>query len=275
MKLNLKRPLAIFDIESTGINPRLDRIIDLAFVIMFPDGRREQHTFRVNPEIPIPAEATAIHHITNADVADALPFRKVAGRILELIAGCDLGGFNVIRFDIPMLVEEFARAGYAFNPEERCVVDVQRIFHKKEPRNLEAALAFYCNQPHPDAHGALADTLATVAVLEAQLEKYTDLPSSVEALNQFCSPPRDAAWADRSGKLKWVNGELLINFGAANFGQKLKDLVQTNPKFLQWILKSDFPVDTKQIVADALEGRLPDPPVVTETLNPGENAPNF
>ncbi len=260
MNLRLDRPLVVLDIESTGINPRQDRLIDLALVTVHPDGRREERTFRVNPEIPIPPEATAIHHITNADVVGAPTFRQAAPRILEALAGCDLAGFNIARFDLPMLAEEFARAGVAFDVDGRRVVDVQRIFHKKEPRDLSAALAFYCGELHLGAHGAEADARATAAVLDAQLATYPDLPRTVEALDQFCNPPRDPSWADRAGKLKWVGGELRINFGTANFGQPLKDLARANPKFLLWILKSDFPADTKQIVAGILEGRFPAPP---------------
>ncbi|MCX6991778.1 MAG: 3'-5' exonuclease [Kiritimatiellaeota bacterium] len=263
-QLKLERPLAVLDIESTGINPRMDRIIDLAIVKLFPDGRREQHVFRVNPEIPIPAETTAIHNITNADVAHAPPFRQMAAAILEILADCDLGGFGVVRFDIPMLAEEFARAGVEFNPDNRRIVDAQRIYHKKEPRDLSAALTFYCGEMHLGAHGAEADALATLAVLEAQLQKYADLPHSLDELDKYCNPPRNPAWADRTGKLKWQNGELLINFGVQNIGRKLKDLVRDNPKFLMWILKSDFPADTKRIVADALEGRFLTPPALTE-----------
>ena len=264
LNLKLERPLAVLDIESTGLNPRMDRIIDLAIIKLFPDGRREQHTFRVNPEIPIPAETTAIHHITNADVAHVPPFREVAAAILEVLADCDLGGFNVVRFDVPMLAEEFARAGFQFDLDNRRIVDAQRIYHKKEPRDLSAALSFYCGEMHLGAHGAEADTLATVAVLEAQLQKYTDLPRSMDELDKYCNPPRNPAWADRMGKLKWQNGELLINFGVQNIGRKLKDLVRDNSKFLKWILKSDFPADTKRIVADALEGRLPVQPAAKE-----------
>jgi len=262
--LKLERPLAVLDIESTGINPRMDRIIDLAIVKLFPDGRREQHVFRVNPEIPIPAETTAIHRITNADVAHAPPFRQKAAEILAILEDCDLGGFGIARFDLPMLAEEFARAGFAFDPDSRRVVDAQRIYHKKEPRDLSAAVTFYCGTMHLGAHGAEADALATLEVLEAQLQKYGDLPHSPEELDKYCNPPRNPAWADRAGKLIWQNGELLINFGVKNIGQKIKDLARDNPKFLLWILKSDFPSDTKRIVADALEGSFPAPPAAKE-----------
>lgn len=258
--LKLERPLVFLDIESTGINPRLDRIIELAVIKIFPDGRREEHVFRLNPEIPIPPEATAIHHIANADVAYAPPFRQIAQQLLEILADCDLGGFGVARFDAPMLMEEFARAGLAFNPDERRIVDAQRIYHQKEPRDLSAALFFYCGEKHAGAHGAVADALAALAVLEAELQKYPDLPRSVAELDKYCNPPRNPAWADRTGKLKWAQGELVINFGTQKIGQKLKDLSRADPKFLQWILKSDFPADTKRLVAEALEGRFPPPP---------------
>jgi len=160
---------------------------------------------------------------------------------------------------VPMLTEEFARAGFAFPAADCQVVDVQRIYHKKEPRDLTAALFFYCGETHAGAHGAEADALATLKVLEAQFKKYADLPQTIESLDAYCNPDRNASWVDKSGKLKWVNGEVVINFGVQNTGRKLRELAQNNAKFLKWILKSDFPCDTKKIVADALEGKFPVP----------------
>lgn len=254
---NLKKPLAIIDIESTGTNPRQDRIIDLAIVKLMPDGTRQTHVFRCNPGIPIPAEVEAIHHISNTDVADAPLFVIRAEQVFELLKDCDLGGFGIVRFDIPMLTEEFARAGFEF-PAPGCrVVDAQRIYHKKEPRDLTAALFFYCGAAHPGAHGAEADALATLAVLESQFGKYADLPRNLDDLDAYCNIERNPAWADKTGKLKWADGEIIINFGAQNIGRKLRALARDNPKFLKWILKSDFPGDTKKIVADALEGKFP------------------
>ncbi|NLB59777.1 MAG: 3'-5' exonuclease [Lentisphaerae bacterium] len=258
--LKLDKPLAVFDIESTGTNPRQDRIIELAIIKLSPNGQSETFTFRINPQIPIPAEATEIHHITNADVADCPSFQEAAPQIMNILNGCDLAGFGVIRFDIPLLAEEFIRAGYNFDPDGFRVLDAQRIYHQKEPRDLTAAVAFYCGQFHLGAHGAEADARATLAVLEAQLNKYKDLPRTLDELNAYCNPPRHPTWADRTGKLKWAEGELVINFGAQFNGQKLRELAQSNAKFLRWILKSDFPSDTKRIVADALEGRFPAPP---------------
>lgn len=260
LPFKLKRPLAVFDIESTGTNPRRDRIIDLAFVKIFPGGETERHVFRVNPEINIPAEATAIHGIADEDVADAPPFRKPAPEILEMLRDCDLAGFGIIRFDIPLLIEEFSRAGLQFDDRERRVIDAQRIFHRKEPRDLTAALSFYCGRDHAGAHGAEADALATLSVLEAQCAKYPELPQTIDGLDDYCRPPTDPSWADRTGKLRWKQGEIVINFGAQHIGRKLRDLAQNNPNFLKWLLKSDFPSDTKDIVANALENKFPEPP---------------
>ena len=268
----LDKPLAVFDIESTGTNPRLDRIIDLAIIKVHPNGKRETFTFRFHPEIPIPPETTAIHHISDADVANCPRFREQATRIMEVLNGCDLAGFGVTRFDIPLLAEEFVRAGFTFDLDGFRVLDAQRIYHKKEPRDLTAAVAFYCDKPHSGAHGAEADALATLDVLDAQFRKYPDLPQTMDKLNTYCNPPRNPAWADRAGRLKWVNGELVINFGAQYIGRKLRDLAQNNAKFLKWILKSDFSSDTKKIVANALEGRFPPTPAETKSEDAKSNA---
>lgn len=257
---NLKRPLAFLDIESTGANPRQDRIIELAIVKLLPAGGRATHVFRFNPGMLIPPEAEAIHHISNAAVAQCPLFAARAGEIFELLKDCDLAGFAILRFDILMLAEEFARLGLAFPAADCRIVDAQRIYHQKEPRDLRAALWFYCAEEHRNAHGAEPDALAAIKVLEAQLEKYQDLPQTIDELAGFCASKRNAAWVDKTGKLKWVSGEIVINFGLQYTGQKLRDLARDNPKFLKWILKSDFPFDTKQIVANALEGKFPGRP---------------
>jgi DNA polymerase III subunit epsilon len=262
--LNLDRPLVVFDIEATGVNKRFDRIIDLAILKIFPDGRQETHEFRVNPEMPIPAEATAIHGITDADVKDARPFKDVARRVAEVLEDCDLAGYNITGYDIPLLCEEFARAGVPFDADGRRVVDAQRIFHKKVPRDLPAALAYYCEEMHIDAHAALGDAQATFKVLQAQLQRYGDLPRNVDELDAFCNP-RDPAWVDRTGRLKWVDGEVTINFGKKQ-GQKLRDIVQNEQSFLNWMLKSDFPRDTLEIVRNAMAGKYPEKK--PETLKP-------
>lgn len=253
--LKLDRPLAVFDIESTGTNRRADRIIDLAVVKIHPDGRTESHTFRVNPEMPIPPESTVIHGITDADVKDAPTFKQVARQVEDLLKDCDLAGFNITGFDIPVLQEEFLRAGLVFDMENRRVLDAQRIFHKRVPRDLPAALAFYCGEMHLDAHDAMADVDATIRVLRGQLERYTDLPRSMDGLDEFCNP-RDPKWVDRAGKLKWDGDEAVLNFGKKQ-GRKLRDLVRDEPSFLEWMLKSDFPRETLEIVQNALKGKFP------------------
>ncbi|MEI6971930.1 MAG: 3'-5' exonuclease [bacterium] len=254
--LALTRPLAVLDIEATGLNARADRIVEICVVKMSPGGGQEVHTFRVNPEVPIPAEASAVHGITNVDVVDCPTFETIAPQLNALLADCDLSGYNAINFDIPMLAEEFLRARIRFNLDGRRIVDAQRIFHKKEPRDLLAALMFFCGEKLQGAHGAEADALATAKVLDAQLARYTDLPRTVEALDEFCNP-RDPAWADRSGRLKWVGNEVVINFGQKK-GMPLTALAKSDAKYLKWILRGDFPRDTQEIVQRVLDtGTIP------------------
>jgi DNA polymerase-3 subunit epsilon len=262
-RLDLKRPLAFLDIEATGVSPRGDRIVELAIIKLMPDGTRVARTWRINPEMPIPAESTRIHGITDDDVAHAPTFRELAPQLYEILDGCDIGGYNVSRFDIPMLVEEFQRAGLKFDTESRGVVDVQRIFHRNEPRDLEAAVRFFCDKPHDDAHGAEADTRATIDVFEAQLQRYTDLPRTVEELDEYCNP-REPDWVDKIGRLKWRNGTVVLNFGRKK-GTPLKEIVETDPGFIKWMLRSDFPADVKEIVEDAVGGKWPEPPPPPES----------
>ena len=226
----ISRPFAVFDIESTGANPRNDRLIDLAIIKITPAGTREVHIFRVNPQMPIPPEATAIHGITDGDVADCPIFCDVASRVVDVLDGCDLGGFNIVRFDIPLLIAEFQRCNVVFDAENRRIIDAQRIFHRREPRNLAAALAFYCQEEHVNAHGAEADAVATIQVLEGQFGMYSDLPRDFDDLDLYCNP-RDPSWADRSGRLRWSNGEVVLNFGKKS-GQPLRRLAAEDPGFL-------------------------------------------
>ena len=264
--LRTDRPLAFFDIESTGTNVRADRIIDLAIVKLFPDGHREEHTFRVNPERPIPPEASAVHGTCDQDVKACPTFSQVATQVAALFEGCDLGGYNILRFDIPMLIEEFKRAGLAFSMEGRRVVDPQRIFHQREPRDLTAALHFYCGELHLGAHGALDDVIATMQVLAGQYQRYADLPQDINALSEYCNP-RDPSWLDSAGRLKWVSGEATINFGRKQ-GARLRDLADQDPSYLRWILGSDFPPDVKAVVSNVLKGKFPTPPVAASGSNP-------
>ncbi len=247
--------MAVLDLETTGTNRVRDRIIDLALVIIRPDEKRETFTYRVNPGIPIPPAATNIHGIRDEDVADAPSFKDQAPEIRSRLEGCDLAGFNAARYDIPLLCEEFARAGIPFSMEGRRIVDAQILFHLKEPRDLSAALMYYCGAKHDGAHGALDDVEATIQVLEAQLERYPDLPRTVRELDALCNP-READWVDQGGRLKWEGDEIVINFGAKG-GIRLRDLVQKDTGYLNWMLTRDFPEEVKAIIRGALNGQYP------------------
>lgn len=257
--LKLTRPLVVFDIESTGVSPRKDRIIELAAIKLMPNGEEISKCWLMNPSVPIPPETTAIHGISDEIVKDCPTFADKAEEIFEFFRDCDLSGFNADRFDIPCLEEEFARVGMAFAPSARKHVDVQRIYHKKEPRDLSAAVRFYLGRNHDGAHGAEADTRATLEVLKAQMAKYTDLPQTVEEMDEYLVP-HDPLNADRAGTLRWKDGELTINFGKKK-GESLKKLLLNEPNYLKWILKGDFDTEVRMIIKDLLDnGRLPPAP---------------
>lgn len=257
--LKLTRPLVVFDIESTGVSPRKDRIIELAAIKLMPNGEEISKCWLMNPTVPIPPETTAIHGISDEIVKDCPTFADKAKEIFEFFRDCDLSGFNADRFDIPCLEEEFARVGMAFAPSARKHVDVQRIYHKKEPRDLSAAVRFYLGRNHDGAHGAEADTRATLEVLKAQMAKYTDLPQTVDEMDEYLVP-HDPLNADRAGTLRWKDGELTINFGKKK-GESLKKLLLNEPNYLKWILKGDFDTEVRMIIKDLLDnGRLPPAP---------------
>lgn len=257
--LKLVRPLVVFDIESTGVSPRKDRIIELAAIKLMPNGEEISKCWLMNPSVPIPPETTAIHGISDEIVKDCPTFADKAKEIFEFFRDCDLSGFNADRFDIPCLEEEFARVGMAFAPSARKHVDVQRIYHKKEPRDLSAAVRFYLGRNHDGAHGAEADTRATLEVLKAQMAKYADLPQTVDEMDEYLVP-HDPLNADRAGTLRWKDGELTINFGKKK-GESLKKLLLNEPNYLKWILKGDFDTEVRMIIKDLLDnGRLPPAP---------------
>ncbi|MBR6022682.1 MAG: 3'-5' exonuclease [Kiritimatiellae bacterium] len=257
--LVLDRPLVFFDLEATGLNKRLDRIVSIALVRFAPDAPPEQHYYLLNPQIAIPAEASAIHGITDEDVADAPTFPELAPTLLRHFQNADLAGYYIVGYDIPLLQEEFARAGHRFEIGSRRILDVQKIYFRREPRDLSAAVRFYCGHEMENAHDALADILATVEVFSGQFRRYGDLPLDMDALNAYCDQ-RDPTWVDRSGRLRWVNGQVTLNFGRFQ-GLVLRDVIRNDPNLVAWILKSDFPADTKEIVRRARDtGVYPAPP---------------
>jgi len=243
--LPLERPLVVFDTETTGTNSRSDRIIEIACVKIHPDGRREDWVRRFQPGIPIPPGSTAIHGITDADVANAPRFRDAASELAAFLEGCDLAGYNIAGFDLPVLRAEFLRAGVPFEVTDRRLVDAQRIFFSREPRHLSAAARFYCQTDHDGAHGALADAEMTLRVFAGQLVRYAELPRSVGELHDmFCAGIDQDL--DPEGRFRLVNGEPTVNFGK-NRGRLLKDITREEPGFLRWIIKGDFSEPVKQI----------------------------
>jgi DNA polymerase III subunit epsilon len=243
--LALDRPLVVYDTETTGTNSRFDRIIEIACLKIHPDGRRDQYVRRLNPGIPIPPGSTAIHGITDADVAEAPRFRDVAAELAAFLEGADLGGYNMTGFDLPVLRAEFLRAGMTFDIAQRRFVDAQRIFFAREPRHLAAAARFYCQTDHAGAHGALADAEMTLRVLEGQLVRYADLPHTVAELHDaFCAGLDQDM--DPEGRFRLINGEPTVNFGK-NRGRLLRDVSREEPGFLRWILKGDFSEPVKEI----------------------------
>lgn len=253
MRLTLERPLVIFDVETTGTDPMADRIIEIALVKIRPDGGRDLLERRVHPGMPIPAGSTAIHGITDADVADLPPFGAIAAEVAAFVEGCDLGGYNAIKFDIPVLQAELRRAGLDLTLAGRALVDPQRIFFLKEPRDLSAALRLYCGRDLVGAHGALADAEATVDVLLGQLERYPDLPVTPAGISDLLSE----GLLDPEGKLRWRDGEAVIGFGK-NRGQTLREISERTPEYLRWMISASFSDEVKSIARDALNGKFPE-----------------
>lgn len=255
--LSLQRPLVVFDLETTGTDPTSDRVVEISVLRIEPDGSRRARTRRINPERPIPPQATAIHGIGDEDVRESPTFRQVARSLLEWLEGADLAGFNVLRFDLPLLDREFRECGLDLGLGRRKVVDAMVIFHRKEPRDLTAAVRFFLGREHEEAHGAEADVAATLEVLEAQLERYPDLPANVEELDAWTRPAR-ANGAAAPAKFRWQDGEWVFAFGKHN-GVTLRQVATENAGYLEWILQADFPDDAKKLVEGALRGNFPEP----------------
>ena len=245
MKLNLTRPLVFFDLETTGTSITRDRIVEISYIKVFPDGTSEEKCRRINPEMHIPEASTAIHHITDDDVKDAATFRQIAVSLNEQLEDCDIAGYNSNKFDVPLLVEEFARAGVNFQIAGRRFVDVQNIFHKMEQRTLVAAYRFYCGKELTDAHSALADTRATYEVLLGQLDRYAELGNDVDRLAEFSRAGRGVDLASRV--VLNDKDEPVFNFGKHK-GRPVKEVFRTERSFYSWIMQGDFPKNTKDVL---------------------------
>ncbi len=245
MQLNLTKPICFFDLETTGINITSDRIVEISILKVYPNGKEERKTWRVNPEMPIPKEVTEIHGISDADVADKPTFKALAKEVYNMIKDSDLGGFNSNRFDIPLLAEEMLRAEVDFDMKNRQSVDVQTIFHKMEQRTLSAAYKFYCDKSLDDAHSAEADTNATYEVLKAQLEKYDDLENDTKFLAEFSSRKK---FADFAGFIAYnKKGEECFSFGKHK-GKLVTEVLEKEPGYFGWLLNADFPLYTKKVL---------------------------
>jgi DNA polymerase-3 subunit epsilon len=255
--LILRRPLVFLDLETTGLNHASDRIVEISMVKVYPDGRRESLTRRVNPGMPIPPESTRIHGISDADVAAAPRFAEIAAEVLAFIGESDLAGFNILRFDLPVLHRELALAGQRLDMTGRAVVDAQVIYHRKVPRDLAAAYRFYCGKELHDPHTARADVEACVEILDAQLAAYPDLPRSPGELAEAFGG-RDQTAIDPEGRFTWDGDVPVVAFGPEGIrGRPLREVAERDPGFLQWVLRKDFGPEVKAIARAALEGKFP------------------
>ena len=244
MKLKLERPLVFFDLETTGTNPSTDRIVEISLIKVMPDGREMEHSHRINPGIPIPASSTAIHHITDADVANEPKFSDIAAKLNKWLEGCDMAGYNSNKFDVPLLMEEFKRAGIPFDTSGRRFVDVQNIFYAMEPRTLVAAYRFYCGKDLEGAHSATCDTHATYEVLMSQLDRYEDLQNDVEKLSKI----GQKRTLDLAGRIaEDENGNPVSNFGKYK-GQKVEDVFKRDIGYYSWMMQGEFPQNTKDVI---------------------------
>ena len=245
MQLQLHKPICFFDLETTGTNVVSDRIVEIAILKILPNGTKEANTWLVNPEMKIPAEAAAIHGITDEKVADAPTFKQLAKEIYAWVKDSDLAGFNLDRFDIPLLAEEMLRADVDFDMKNMQSVDVQTIFHKMEKRTLAAAYQFYCDKELEAAHSATADTNATYEVLLAQLDRYPELENNVKSLSEFSSRKQAV---DFAGFIVYdEDGDEAFSFGKHK-GKKVTDILATEPGYFGWILNADFPLYTKKVL---------------------------
>ena len=248
MQLNLKKPIIFFDLETTGVDPAKDMIVEISLVKVKPNGEKEVKTRRINPQMPIPAEATAVHGITDADVAACPSFKEISKSLYAYVEGCDFAGYNSNKFDIPVLVEEFLRAGIDVDFSKTRFVDVQNIFHKMEQRTLVAAYKFYCDKDLENAHSAEADTMATYEILMSQLDRYSnELKNDIGFLADFSSRNRNV---DFAGRIVYNDrGDEVFNFGKHK-GRQVAEVFREEPSYYSWMMNGDFPLHTKKVITE-------------------------
>ncbi len=253
MRLNLKNPIIFFDLETTGINIASDRIVEISYLKIDLNGNESSKTLRLNPEMPIPEKVVAIHGISNEDVKDAPTFNEVAKSVARDFEGCDLGGYNSVRFDIPLLAEEFLRAGVDIDLKRRKFVDVQVIFMKMEPRTLTAAYKFFANKELENAHSAEADTRATYEVLQAQLDRYSNLENDIGKLAEFSAHNRNV---DFAGRIIFNEEDVeVFNFGKYK-GMPVSEVLNKDPGYYGWMMRGDFPLYTKKVLTSIKLGSI-------------------
>ncbi len=244
MNIKLTRPLVVFDLETTGVQVATDRIVEIYCIKIQPDGSEEHLHQVLNPTVPIPPEVSAIHGIWDKDVIDKPTFQEFSKTLQAFLGVCDFGGFNSNRFDFPLLAEEFYRAGVAFDTNRK-FIDAQRIFHRMEPRNLTAAYKVYCNKELTDAHSAKADTVATWEIIKAQVDYYPEIIGDIDFLNEFSG---ESEFFDFARRIKrGENGEAYFNFGKYT-GQKVVEVFKENRGYYDWMMKGDFPENTKSVI---------------------------
>jgi DNA polymerase-3 subunit epsilon len=247
LELKLKRPVVFLDLETTGINVSADRIVEISLLKVTPDGKEQWMTSRVNPEMPIPPKVTAIHGISDSDVVDSPTFGEIAKNVAAFMEGCDLAGYNAVKFDIPVLAEEFLRTNVDFNFSKRKYVDPQVIFYKREQRTLAAAYQFYCKKDLKNAHSAKADTQATYEVLKAQLDIYNDLDNDIEKLATYSAFNNNVDFAGRI--ILDENGVEIFNFGRYK-GKAVEEVFRDDPNYYSWMMNGDFPLYTKRVLTE-------------------------
>ena len=266
MNFNIKKPLAVFDIEATGINTVTEKIIEISILRIEPNGKESINTYRINPDMPIPAESTEIHGITDDDVKDKPLFKDLAKEINKQLEGCDLGGYNLLKFDIPILVEEFLKCDIDFDIRNRNIIDAQKIFYLMEPRTLSAAYKFFCNKSLENAHSAEADTIATFEVIKAQLERYNGVEIEDKEGNLYTPVTEDinslhkismSNNVDLAGRMVFNSkGVAVFNFGKYK-NQSVEQVLQKDPAYYGWIMNNEFSLDTKRKLTEIkLKGAL-------------------